>query len=117
MQLPIIYYSILFQFIICAYRSFLYLHSAKLIYDNITCGGDINLNEEITGNKSAPTGIVKAKKKELPDNMRQTVEDLYTHNLFYLAQAYGHIGRPDLSCKYCFEVSIHLDDYYNCNII
>jgi hypothetical protein len=28
---------------------------------------------------------------------------LYTHNLFYLAQAYGHIGKPQESCKYCHE--------------
>ena len=60
-------------------RSFLYLHSAKVLYDSLS------------ENRSLPRGI------------RREVESLYTHNLFYLAQAYGHIGKPDYACKYCHE--------------
>lgn len=62
-----------------AKRSFLYLHSAKVLYDSLS------------ENRSLPRGI------------RREVESLYTHNLFYLAQAYGHIGKPDYACKYCHE--------------
>lgn len=60
-------------------RSFLYLHSAKVLYDSLA------------DNRSLPKGV------------RREVESLYTHNLFYLAQAYGHIGKPDYACKYCHE--------------
>jgi hypothetical protein len=59
-------------------KSFLYLLSAKLIYESIL-------------------------KLSLPDSSSSEVESLYTHNLFYLAQAYGHIGNSILSCKYCHE--------------
>ena len=60
-------------------KSFLYLHSAKVVYDSL------------------------ATETTLSESDRQEVESLYTHNLFYLAQAYGHIGRPVESCRYCHE--------------
>jgi hypothetical protein len=33
----------------------------------------------------------------------KAMEDTYTHTLFYLAQAYGHIGDTMMSSKYCRE--------------
>jgi hypothetical protein len=58
-------------------RSFMYFFSAKQFYTN---------------------AIQHITKK---DSM--TLESLYTHNLFYLAQAYGNIGNSMLSCRYCLE--------------
>ena len=34
---------------------------------------------------------------------RLALETLYTHNIFYLAQAYGNTGNAKLSAHYCFE--------------
>ena len=59
-------------------KSFLYLLTAKNLYNHWI-------------------QIIKDSKK------RVKLENLYTHNLFYLAQAYGHIGKPQESCKYCHE--------------
>jgi hypothetical protein len=59
-------------------KSFLYLHSAKRIYGHIS-------------------------KLALSESAHKEIESLYTHNIFYLAQAYGHIGNAKLSCKYCHE--------------
>jgi hypothetical protein len=42
-------------------------------------------------------------KDHISNNEIQALESLFTHNMFYLAQAYGNIGNVELSCKYCYE--------------
>ena len=39
---------------------------------------------------------------KLSDSSRNEIESVYTHNLFYLAQAYGHIGDAKKSGEYCY---------------
>ena len=39
----------------------------------------------------------------IPSSLLPSFESLFTHNLFYLAQAYGNVGNAELSCQYCFE--------------
>jgi KIF-1 binding protein C terminal len=62
-------------------KSFLYFKAAKNIYDE-------NRHDTLP---------------LLPLTRQKDLEDQYTHNLFYLAQAYGHIGDPAKSCEYCHE--------------
>ena len=64
-----------------AKRSFLYLIASKEFFD---------------------------KARLLPDMTaadRAEMESTCTHNLFYLAQAYGNIGNVKLSSRYCHMVS------------
>ena len=39
----------------------------------------------------------------IPSSSLLSFESLFTHNLFYLAQAYGNVGNAELSCQYCLE--------------
>ena len=57
-------------------RSFLFLLACKQFYDN-------------------------ARDHPMPEAVREAMESSLTHNLFYLAQAYGHIGNSELSSLYC----------------
>ena len=63
-------------------ESFLYLYSAKALYDYV-------ITETPQISLSLRGGEVDVK----------ALEDLYTHNLFYLAQAYGHVGQAHKSCR------------------
>lgn len=64
-----------------AKRSFLYLLASKHLYDNA---------------QSQDNTILPEKRLEM--------ESALTHNLFYLAQAYGNNGNPRLSAYYCQQV-------------
>ncbi len=66
-----------------AKRSFLYLIASKEYYD-----------------RAAPLLLSGMGAKDAQD-----MESTLTHNLFYLAQAYGNIGNVKLSCMYCHMVS------------
>jgi hypothetical protein len=33
----------------------------------------------------------------------EALEDAHTHTLFYAAQCYGHLGKPDLSAEFVFR--------------
>ena len=39
----------------------------------------------------------------ISSTLLSSFESLFTHNLFYLAQAYGNIGNAQLSCQFCYE--------------
>lgn len=65
-------------------KSFLYLLSANTFYET-----------NIARNLSSAVGPA------LPAPVLAGIESTYTHNLFYLAQAYGNIGNVTLSSKYC----------------
>ena len=39
----------------------------------------------------------------MPASVKRDFESAYTHNLFYLAQAYGNLGDAIKSSKYCHE--------------
>lgn len=40
---------------------------------------------------------------KIPPSVKRDFESAYTHNLFYLAQAYGHLGDSVKSGQYCHE--------------
>lgn len=61
-------------------KSFLYLLAAKNLYHS---------NSTVIS--------------DLTPSRKESLEAVYTHNLFYLAQAYGHIKELKLSCIYCQE--------------
>lgn len=61
-------------------RAFLFLLSAKNFYH-----------------------LLKINAESLIGVNEKSLESLYTHNLFYLAQAYGHAKQIKLSCIYCQE--------------
>lgn len=65
-------------------RAFMYFYAAKDFHSNAT--------QQLTS--VAP--------RSSTDTLA-ALESLYTHNLFYLAQAYGNIGNALLSCQYCAE--------------
>jgi len=68
-------------------KSFMYLLAANKLYNQ----GRVHL-DKLSANSSAS------------DRRRaREMESVYTHNLFYLAQAYGHIGDTKKSGEYCFE--------------
>lgn len=71
-------------------KSFLYLYAAKNLYH------DINSSQwqqaDTDGDSWQPT------QKE-----SEELESLFTHNLFYLAQSFGHISDLETSSKYCHE--------------
>lgn len=64
------------------FRSFLYLLASKQIYDTAQSLGVTMTAEQ-----------------------RAEMESALTHNLFYLAQAYGNNGNAQLSAYYCQQVS------------
>ena len=68
-------------------KSFMYLIAANQLY----LRGKVHL-DKLNANSSAAD---RRKAKEM--------ESVYTHNLFYLAQSYGHIGDTKKSAAYCFE--------------
>lgn len=63
-----------------AKRSFLYLLASKKIYDNNISNSNLTIKQ------------------------KEEMESTLTHNLFYLAQAYGNNGNPKLSSYYCQQV-------------
>jgi hypothetical protein len=63
-------------------RSFLYLLASKQIYDTAQSLG-----------------------ASLSTEQRAEMESALTHDLFYLAQAYGNNGNPQLSAYYCQQAS------------
>lgn len=65
-------------------RSFLYLLASKKIYDD---------------------NIINS--KNMTEKQKEEMESTLTHNLFYLAQAYGNNGNPKLSSYYCQQVIIY----------
>ena len=72
-------------------RSFLFLLAAKRIYDE-------NKLDNFTAVRMNFISITKNQSAVISD-----LESHYTHNLFYLAQAYGNIGNSIKSSKYCKE--------------
>jgi hypothetical protein len=66
-------------------KSFLYLLSANTFYET-------NIADKLKDTAVGPA---------LPTVVLTGIESTYTHNLFYLAQAYGNIGNVTLSSKYC----------------
>jgi hypothetical protein len=64
-------------------KSFIYLRAAKDLYERI---------------KSSAKDYSDLKASHLKD-----LENTYTHSLFYLAQAYGHIGDAEKSSACCHE--------------
>lgn len=69
------------------HKSFLYLLAANKLYAR----GKVHL-DKLNATSSAGD---RRRAKEM--------ESVYTHNLFYLAQAYGHIGDTRKSGEFCFE--------------
>ena len=72
-------------------RSFLFLLAAKKVYDE---------------HKLDNFAVVKMNSICLTKKLSNVITDFeshYTHNLFYLAQAYGNIGNSTMSSKYCKE--------------
>ncbi len=67
-------------------KSFLYLLAANNLYERSK-----KHTMKLNASSSASN---RRKAKEL--------ESVYTHNLFYLAQAYGHIGNATKSGEYCY---------------
>ena len=64
-------------------KSFQYLLGANTLYTTIKDGADFKAKAHV-----APAVI-------------EDVENIYTHNCFYLAQAYGNIGDSKLSSQFC----------------
>jgi hypothetical protein len=71
-------------------KSLLYLLAAKHLY-----------HSTMSNQQSTASGMSSASK--LTASNLKVLESMYTHNLFYLAQAYGHIAELKLSCIYCQE--------------
>jgi hypothetical protein len=69
------------------YRSLLYLLLAS------ECYRILSLTDTFSPSVSQPAGADAVKSAE--------VESAYTHNLFYLAQVYGHLGDAKQSSRYC----------------
>lgn len=65
------------------YKSFYFLLSANNVFLNISVR-----KNELAAKKSSSHAL-------------DDLENIYTHNCFYLAQAYGNIGHSKLSSKYC----------------
>lgn len=68
-----------------SHKSFQYLLAANTLYLRIRDSQDF---------RQAANLLVTA-------TIADDIENIYTHNCFYLAQAYGHIGDSTLSSKYC----------------
>lgn len=71
-------------------RSFLYLIGAKNIYSKI---------QKLFNNIE----LVEINKKKEIEQQSMEIESSHTHTLFYLAQAYGHLGDAKKSSFYCRE--------------
>lgn len=71
-------------------KSLMYLLAAKQLYHTVIAN-----QQSVQSSLNSTTKLTSSQLKHL--------ESLYTHNLFYLAQAYGHIQQLKLSCIYCQE--------------
>ena len=68
-------------------KSFIYLHAAKNLYHDVK-----------TWLHDSGTEAFSLTLKDIEE-----LESLFVHNLFYLAQAFGHIGDLKTSSRYCHE--------------
>jgi len=73
-------------------RSFLFLLCAKDIYEH----QQLNKLEDIKKELSTSS-------RSIQQQAMKEFESQYTHNLFYLAQAYGNVGNSVNSSRYCKE--------------
>ena len=71
-------------------RSFLYLLCAKDIYEHQKLNNFEDIKKELSRCS-----------KSIQRQFMKEFESQYTHNLFYLAQAYGNIGNSVNSSRYC----------------
>lgn len=72
------------------HKSLIYLHSSTSLYKQYTTTYPAAAAAQAI---NAPPILTKSQRKE--------IENTYTHTLFYLAQAYGHLKSASLSSLYC----------------
>lgn len=72
------------------HKALLFLQSAENVYLQYSSATN-NLTHTVTHTFAAPNPLEK------------DLHNTYTHTLFYLAQAYGHLKEPEKSSDYCFQ--------------
>lgn len=83
-------------------KSFYYMLCVKSIY--LKLKSTIQLETGTSHASFGPTPPpVPVYEKVSKEEQIAEIESLYTHNLFYLAQAYGHVGNTKQSSLYCYN--------------